>query len=96
MSEADKKYFLTEEEEQKVPSLQEINRRCNTIIEETPMDQPIDWSAVLFSDEEWSLGIRIQTAFEKDERREFWDRFRRPENASMFERAISKIRLGYF
>ncbi len=96
MSEPDKQYFLTEEEERKVPSLQEINRRCEKIFEETPVGQTIEWSEVLFTDEEWNIGIRIQTAFEKDERREFWDKFRRPEAASAFERAISKIRLGAF
>ena len=97
MNESDKQYFLTEEEERKVPSLQEINRRIAEIRKTVPPFQGIDWeSSGLFSDEEFSIGVKILSGLEKDERPEFWDRFRRPENASLFSRAVQHIRNGDF
>lgn len=101
MSEADKKYFLTEEEEQKVPSLQEINRRIREIQEKTPDEQPsIDWNSVLFSSEEYDVVLRVLVFADKAEKEgrrtpEFWEQyFRNPENASMSSRALQHIRNG--
>lgn len=98
---SDKSYFLSEEEERKIPSLQEINRRMREIQEKKPDDQPsIDWDSLLFSSGEYDIILRVLVFADDAEKKgtrtpDFWEQhFRNPKNAAMSSRALQHIRNG--